>query len=290
MSRAPNDSESPLRAFRVLQHVLRMLQSNTATKVHSITTETAHVGTTQLTVSDQDKSAISTVQYPAAQQHVEHRCSIRHNMSPPNCLTLSLPNKATPECSTHKAAEDSLASNAYYCLGCPILFQLDNIDSCDIDGVGNDITSLVSATLLLNLAVVCHQYAMTQSEVSHTTSLLRHASKVNHLLHKLLLGMIATWVTSPSNVMKNQTPETYNVSNIVLLMTIMYNNLGCLYFELDMVTAGRECMAKLADFSLQYDDYYRVFQSGCFEPIIEQVKLNIIFCKFYVPSRIATAA
>jgi hypothetical protein len=136
---------------------------------------------------------------------------------------------------------------------------------------------------------------MTQDEPSRTALLYHHARKVYHLVIEMLFEKIESWMTIASTLMNSRTPETdnteyWNICNVVLLMTITYNNLGCLYFELGMVLSGCECMTKLSEFSYHHNNFYEVFQFGCFENVIEEVKLNLLFCKFHVPSHTAKAA
>jgi hypothetical protein len=174
----------------------------------------------------------------------------------------------------------------------------DDDDDDDDDYIA--ITTLVGATILFNLAFMGHRYARTQrtgvkSDTTTTsTALLRKSCKLYHILIELLLADIGTTTNETSQsvtLVECDDGDCRRTSeDIVLLLTLTYHCLGHLYYEMGMLTESRECLMKLQHLFMSQSDIYESIRWSSFSNIMNEIKLNIVFWKMYVPSPIAIAA
>jgi hypothetical protein len=87
-----------------------------------------------------------------------------------------------------------------------------------------------------------------------------------------------------------RTGEVQQLGHIELLLTLAYNNLGLTYYELSMQAEYNECMMRLNDVFGSQNGLFDFIRSSCFDDVIEEIKLNAIYWKSFLPSPIALAA
>ena len=285
MLRIPNEPERLINAFRILQHALRMLRND---------------------------ASVAEMDFKAQQQRQRQegcRMQQQSNSSRPQSIALS----HRPEMSQHGALvpcgqrfsfpsytdefEANPSTDVYYSYDRPLLFHLTDSSSRESDFDDNDLDTMnfVCATVLFNLALICHRYAMTQSEGARS-NLLLNSRKLYTVLIDLLCDIVGSNETSSTqqadmNIMAESDDEELRTSDdILLLLTLTYHCLGHLYYELGMFSESSECMMKLHYVFMSQNDVFDGIRLSYFYNIIDEIKLNIVFWKMHVPSPIAIAA
>jgi hypothetical protein len=165
----------------------------------------------------------------------------------------------------------------------------------DDDDVDLDTMNFVCATVLFNLALICHRYAMTQSAGARS-DLLLNSRKLYNVLIELLTDIVTTNETSSTlaaanaSLVESDDEECRTSDDILLLLTLTYHCLGHLYYEFGMCAESSECMMKLHYVFMTRNDIFESIRLSYFYNILDEIKLNIVFWKMYVPSPIAIAA
>ena len=125
---------------------------------------------------------------------------------------------------------------------------------------------------------------------SKKTLLLQRASKIYKVVIELLVQTIKSSSVATTTFSIYNYGAIYQVSNIELLLTLGYNNLGLTYYELCMYAEYNECMIRLNDVFGSQNGIFDLIRPTSFDDIIEEIKLNAIYWKSFVPSPIALAA
>lgn len=281
MLRVPNEPERLLNAFRILQHALRMLRNDVSVAEMDYKTQRVH-GVPQEVRSSRPSST--------ARSHYPEQA--RHGALEPSGRRFSFP-------SYNHYFESNPSNEVYYSYDRPLLFHLTNSSTgsleSDSDDTDLDAMNFVCATVLFNLALICHRYAMTQSERARS-DLLLNSRKLYNVLMDLLTDIVTTNETSStlsvtnSSLVEIDDEERRTTDEILLLLTLTYHCLGHLYYELGMLDESSECMMKLHYVFMSQSDIFESIQFRRFYNIIDEIKLNIVFWKMYVPSPIAIAA
>ena len=278
MLRMPNEPERLLNAFRILQHALRngalvAEMDFKKQRVRGVQPETNSSRPSSMGLSHRPESP------PMTPQHGAMIPSERHFFFP------------------SYTDEFDQSTSVYYSYDRPLLFHVTNTSSleCDSDDTDLDTMKFVCATVLFNLAVICHRYALTQSEGTRS-DLLLNSRRLYNVLIELLNDIVTTYETSSTLAATNETlvesddEELRTTDEILLLLTLTHHCLGHLYHELGMFAESSECMMKLHYVFTNQSDIFESMRLSYFHDIIDEIKLNIVFWKMYVPSPIAIAA
>ena len=262
----PDEPERLIHAFHTLERALSMLrnESSVADMDFSNEQECGNGG--------QDESS---------SPHIPDRPTQR------NALIPSRQRCSFPHIDTHEYENSTY--ELFHLYDRPLLFHVPDESGHD----ENYTLNFVSATVLFNLSLICHLYAMTASERSRS-DLLPIARKLYLVLIELL-GEVATKseVSSPqvTNTIVDSNGSQLSLANDNILLSILtYHCLGHLYLELGSLAESSECLMKIQDIFLSQNDCFESNRWSDFDDIIDEIKLNILFWKLYEPSPIAIAA
>jgi hypothetical protein len=258
-----NDTSNLLSALHVLQCALRMLRNEAA--------ESSKIDTTTC-----DSLASASLS------------SSFHSYQPETSLQVGAHMRFALSKSTEQST--STQSDVFFIYDRPLLLHVTHSESHDNINDDKDIMSFIGATLLFNFAVVCHRYGRTQDGNNRTTLLL-HAAKLYTVLIELLNDIIVT-KASTNDLPESNDEAVCHTCSIFLLLTITYSNLGLIYFDLDKYAECHECMVTLNELLLDQNEFYEIIpvRFNFFDPLINEVKMNVKFWKLYVPSSVAVAA
>ena len=279
MLQVPNEPERLLNAFRTLQHALRMLRNDASVAEMNVKVQRS----TGSGIEESSSSSLHSASH-------SHRSEYILN----SALLPSVQNFSFPSYSAE--FEPNPSTDVYYVYDRPLLFHQTYTRSHGNDYDDNDLDTMnfVCATVLFNLALICHRYAMTQSD--HTRSdLLLNARKLYNVLIELLSEIVTakteSSLTQPMNTtFESDDEEVEKAVDIILLLTLTYHCLGHLNFELGMIAESSDCMMKLHYVIVSQPDVFECIRSSHFDHIIDEIKLNIVFWKMYAPSPVAIAA
>lgn len=283
----PNEPERFIHAFRTLQDALRMLRNDASLADMDVVKLRASGG-----IPDTESHSSCRDALPCT-----HRSESlpRHSALIPSGQNLSLPSP------NHNQFESNPSTDVYYLYDRPLLIYHTYHDVNDAyDDTALDTMNFVCATLLFNLSLICHRYAMTQRDQSRS-DLLHNARKLYNVLIELLIDIVTTNETTSSiatttntivesNEEEEEEEEVAKGGDIILLLTLSYHCLGHLNFELGMFAESSECMMKLHSVFVSQCDFFESIWSIRFDAIIDEIKLNIVFWKMHVPSPVAIAA
>lgn len=273
MLRIPDEPERLINAFRILQHALRMLRNDASLAMMEFKSP-HHRGPPP----------------PPRGRRVSP-------VSPQHGYTLIPSERRFSFPSYTNEFESNPGTDVYYSYDRPLLFHFvetssttSSIECNNYDEMDLDTMNFVCATVLFNLALICHRYAMTQSEGTRS-DLLLNSRKLYRVLIDLLIDITTTNTasTTPQPV-TNDGSEVQATDDILLLLTLTYHCLGHLYYELGMLADSSECMMKLHHVFMSQRDCSESFRLRYFHNIIDEIKLNIVFWKMYAPAPIAIAA
>ena len=268
----PNDSDSLIYSFQALHHAVSVLRDEAV-----INDSLASMGSSASQCMPSSVADFHFTSHPQVQQD-----------STQGAATIGLTNQlhlATGRNPTLTSVGENRSDTFYFC---DHMIYFQNPESKINDG--DDVTmALISSTLLFNFAILCYRYGMKHSD-SKKTLLLQRASKIYKVVIELLVQTIKSSSVATTTFSIYNCGAIYQVSNIELLLTLGYNNLGLTYYELCMYAEYNECMIRLNDVFGSQNGIFDLIRPTSFDDIIEEIKLNAIYWKSFVPSPIALAA
>jgi hypothetical protein len=273
----PNDPDSLIHSFHALHHAVNTLRYGAV-----IADSISRVETTPSVVSEGMPSPISLLHCTSNQQSQQYIEQPATTMEATNHLQLTCPSGSDP---TLKSVGENNSDTFYFC-DRMILFENPDIKVNE----GDELTmALISSTLLFNFAVICNRYGMQHSD-SKRTLLLQRASKVYYIVIEMLIHTIMTSPVTTTSFPNYHDGVFHQVGSIELLLTLVYNNLGLTFYKLCMFAEYNESMVKLNNIVGNQNVIFDLIRPTCFADIIEEIKLNAIYWKSFVPSPIALAA
>lgn len=274
----PNDPDSLIHSFHALHHAVNILRDGAV-----IADSISRMETTPSFVSGYMASPISLLHCTSNQQNQHYIEQPATAMEATNHLQLACPSGSN----TTLTSIGENNSDTFYLCDRMILFQNPDIKLNE----GDELTMvLISSTLLFNFAVICNRYGMQHSD-SKRTLLLQRASKVYYIVIEMLIHTIMTSPETTTSFPNYKNDGVFHqVGSIELLLTLVYNNLAMTYYKLCMFPEYNECMVKLNDIVGNQNVIFDLIRPTCFADIIEEIKLNAIYWKSFVPSPIALAA
>lgn len=167
----------------------------------------------------------------------------------------------------------------------PFLLRINHVtDLCDAE-CEEEAMNVISATLLFNFSVLCHQYGIKQAKLSASASLLTAAK-----LYKVLIGLLHGFINAAVVEGKHNELEESYYDYFLLLLSIAYSNLGLLYFELQMYEECDMFMTKLSELLLKQSNVTEKCRISGFYEVILEVTMNVKVWMLCAPSPVAVAA